>query len=404
MRGRLHTVLILLLAFTTLSAQVPQKVLESYPCVRYERNELRFPDGHGNMDKAWEKLDSVLLFGKGGFNIWHVGGSHVQADFFSHRMRVNLGTFQYGVQGVRGVLFPHSLASTNYNKNYSFDCFGSWTCCSNMAPDGSMELGLSGRSCMTADSTAGLHLVLNRADDVRWQFSSIRIFGYGSSDDVYPYIKTEDGEICGVRDDAGYLIELQGKFDAAYINLHIPEGGSFTFTGLIPENGGKGIRYFSSGVNGASVPAWLRCSRLEQELSVIRPDLVFFAIGVNDAAVPYGSFREEMFKKGYRQLISMLRRINPECMFVFITNNDIYKYGSANLNTIAVQNDFYELAGECGGAVWDLFDIMGGYDSIPSWSAAGLASSDLIHFTKQGYELIGDMLFNALIKDYMATN
>ena len=56
---------------------------------------------------------------------------------------------------------------------------------------------------------------------------------------------------------------------------------------------------------------------------------------------------------------------------------------------------------EYEAAVWDQFDIMGGLRSMQKWQNEGLAQRDKVHFTKDGYILIGDLLFNALIERYI---
>jgi hypothetical protein len=60
-----------------------------------------------------------------------------------------------------------------------------------------------------------------------------------------------------------------------------------------------------------------------------------------------------------------------------------------------------ELAKEYNAAVWDQFDIMGGLRSMQNWQKEGLAQRDKIHFTANGYILIGDLLFNAFIERYI---
>jgi lysophospholipase L1-like esterase len=59
----------------------------------------------------------------------------------------------------------------------------------------------------------------------------------------------------------------------------------------------------------------------------------------------------------------------------------------------------YELADEVGGAVFDQFEIMGGLHSMEKWRLAKLAQNDRVHFTKTGYELMGKLLFNAIIRE-----
>ena len=69
-----------------------------------------------------------------------------------------------------------------------------------------------------------------------------------------------------------------------------------------------------------------------------------------------------------------------------------------NKNGLLVQQTCYRLAQETRGAVWDQFDIMGGLKSMQKWQNKKLAQSDKIHFTVAGYQLIGDLFFNAFME------
>ena len=99
----------------------------------------------------------------------------------------------------------------------------------------------------------------------------------------------------------------------------------------------------------------------------------------------------------------MVLRTNPECAFIFVTNNDSYRYVrrgmSYNQNTEAVRKAMMELAKEFGAGVWDVYAIMGGAHSVEKWRDAGLAKADRLHFTDVGYELLGDLFTEALVAD-----
>ena len=43
---------------------------------------------------------------------------------------------------------------------------------------------------------------------------------------------------------------------------------------------------------------------------------------------------------------------------------------------------------------------MGGLKSMEKWQKAGLAQKDKVHFTRAGYRLMGDLLFEALQKEF----
>ena len=59
-----------------------------------------------------------------------------------------------------------------------------------------------------------------------------------------------------------------------------------------------------------------------------------------------------------------------------------------------------ELGRTYGCGVWDFYGIMGGLNSIVVWQQFGLAKRDRIHFTRNGYLLMGDLFFNAFLKSY----
>ena len=44
---------------------------------------------------------------------------------------------------------------------------------------------------------------------------------------------------------------------------------------------------------------------------------------------------------------------------------------------------------------------MGGLGSMQQWQGKGLAQTDKVHFTNAGYQLVGDLLYNALITEYI---
>lgn len=180
----------------------------------------------------------------------------------------------------------------------------------------------------------------------------------------------------------------------------------FSIMGLLPENNFNGITYHSMGVNGASLQSWLRCEKFEEQMAFIKPDLAIMAVGVNDANVTSGKFSKETFKARYNQLLSKIYASNPNCAVIFITNNDCVvrvgrrSYG-LNKNTALVQQAMHELAEQHNGAVWDLYEIMGGFGSISVWNEVGLANKDRVHFLVPGYNLLGDMLYNAIIYEWL---
>ena len=72
-----------------------------------------------------------------------------------------------------------------------------------------------------------------------------------------------------------------------------------------------------------------------------------------------------------------------------------------NPKGVLAEQAFLELGKKHDAAVWDFFELMGGLHSMAVWENAGLAQKDKVHFTQQGYALIGDLLYNALMDRYI---
>ena len=67
-----------------------------------------------------------------------------------------------------------------------------------------------------------------------------------------------------------------------------------------------------------------------------------------------------------------------------------------NLNLLFVKEAIITAAIENGCCVWDLHTLMGGEGSIRTWNGMGLTAPDLLHLNAKGYQLQGELLFEAL--------
>jgi len=179
----------------------------------------------------------------------------------------------------------------------------------------------------------------------------------------------------------------------------------FTLTGVISESDYPGIVYTNVGINGARIAHYFEevCPLFEKELTFLKPDLVIFAIGINDANVE--KFDDKTFRNNYDILIERIRRVNPNVAFIFETNNDMYRkvrkrrYVQHPVGEQA-RKAFFQLAEKHKAGVWDKFSLMGGLGSMAKWEKASLAKKDKIHFNMAGYHLLGDMFYKALIDSY----
>jgi len=387
------------------TVEIPQ-----HKIINYKLNTIQTPKKNPvRLNKFFQKIDTLVKEGKGRINILHIGASHVQAGVLSDRIRQNLDIINGDFQTPRGLIFPYSVAKTNNPSSYAVRYSGEWNRMRNVSKDRDMPLGVTGIEVYTNDSAAQIQVYLNPNGIRRWEFTQLRLLGYveDGSDRVVPIIYRNNDTIIGRIDTASgtYLFDFkepEDSFSMRFIQKDsVPH--NFIVRGFITEKETPGIVYHAIGVNGASVPSYIACEDFEKELHLLKPDLIIFEIGINDAASP--NFKSKSFHDDYNVLIGKAKRVNPDCAFIFITNNDSFRKVSrrkfrANKNGPIARNVFFQLAAENQGGVWDMFSLMGGFGSMRQWETMGLAKPDKIHFSEDGYILLGDMFYNALAGYY----
>ena len=384
--------------------------IPKYRFINYKQNKIQIPGKDSTrLDRFFQKIDTLLETGEGRINILHIGGSHVQADMFSHQVRQNFDRVNGKFQTPRGLIFPYSVAKTNNPTNYKVSYAGTWNAARSVQKNRIMPLGMTGIAVYTKDRSARINICLNPDEDRRWEFTQLRLLGYveDGSDSITPVLYYPNDTINGMFDfnTKTYLFDLPEPVDSFSIGFIQTDKETRTFVvrGFIPEKETPGVVYHAIGINGASVPSYLESENFEEELHLLKPDLMIFAIGINDAASK--DFTEESFLLNYKTLIETIERVNPDCAYLFITNNDSFRRISrnnyrVNPNGTVARKVFFRLAEEHQGGVWDFFTLMGGLRSMQQWQTAGLAKVDKVHFTRNGYLMIGDMLYNALVEYY----
>ena len=398
---------LLVLPLLAVHAQSLRKSVPELDFARLQENRIQFPGDSSAYERLWTKMDSVLFFGCSQLNIVHIGGSHVQAGTLTRRLRNDLLSLRSNLDGGRGLLFPFSAAHTNNPTSFTTTYSGFWKATKNTSRTPDKRLGLTGMALTTSEDRASVQVTAIARDpwlsEPKFSFDTVRVLGY-SSGSREPLVLCATDTLSGRKasNDSSWLFPLPAFTDSVKV---ITRGaGEFTLTGLQLISSRPGITVSEIGVNGASLGSYARCADLERDLALLHPDLIIFGIGINDASGP--NFSEDEFVLKYKHLIDRVHSVAPDCAILFLTNNDscrrIRKKGYVtNPNGAVTERAFLRLGADCGAGVWDQFEIMGGLGSMKKWESAGLAQRDKIHFTETGYEVLGDLLYNALMDRYV---
>ncbi len=369
--------------------------------VVYDSSYIHFYNDSSNFESFFNKLDNLIFKGEGKVRVMQIGGSHIQADIWSDRMRRNFYTLSPNLNGGRGFLFPYRVAHTNNPYYYRMKTKAEWEGFRNSVMKHHATWGVSGITATTKDSLANLRFYFRGEDVPYYDFNSVKIFHDIDSNYCLDMI-SDTASLIRINREIGYTeFEFDHYIDTFEVNIYredtIPS--QFNLYGVSVDNDDPGVVYTSIGVNGASTKSYLRCQKFTQHLNTIPPDLVIFCIGINDAYDP--DFCDKCYEDNYDKLVDSIRSVNPDCDFLFVTNNDsYYKRRYPNKRAEKAREAMIRLAKKHKGGLWDMYHVMGGLGSCTKWIKAGYAKKDKIHLTAQGYNLMGDLMFSALIKKY----
>ncbi|MFT5777554.1 MAG: lysophospholipase L1-like esterase [Crocinitomicaceae bacterium] len=379
----------------------------TYPFVHYEVNNYAFySEESKNFETLYRKLKVTISEKKGKLNFYHIGGSHLQADIYTHEARAYLQTKWPELTGERGWVFPFDLAKTNNPGNYEFSSPNSWRglrSVNHRPAKYGVDYGLLGAIITCPDSVITIAYKHDRTE-VKPPFNHVRIF---HNIGEFPYwmhfggdellvLKTEHNPAVGYTD-----VHLSDAVDT--LNIQFQRTGArapeLEIYGFILMNDAPGISYTSIGINGAGLYTYLANSRFEEQLKTYPPDFFAYSVGTNDGNTTYAKFKPEVYKRNLEKLMLMVLRANPDCALLLTVPNDSYYHRRyLNRNIARERTVIIELAEQYNMAVWDLYGLMGELGSSKTWKNNKLMRSDLIHFTHAGYHFKGDLYIDAFLK------
>jgi len=373
-----------------------------YDFINYEKSKIIYPGDSSSFETLYKKIDSLIIFGKGKVNIIHIGGSHIQAGIYSGQTRERLQTFFPGLNGGRGLIFPYKMSKSNNPNNYNITWTGKWTTSRNVEFKKNSDLGLLGICANTIDSTATLKIILGNKY-VKYDFNKIRIFNKIGQQYYTIDIENYIGNKTIITDSINGITEinLDNYIDTLYLRLKKTNilQNQYSFFGISLENDDPGIVYNDAGINGASFPSFQRCNLFTSQLSEIKPDLVIISLGTNDTYTK--NFDREFYKRNYIDMILKIREAAPNAAILMtVPNDDYFRRKYPNKNVEISEQVIMEVAKQYDCGVWDFYQIMGGFNSSSIWYKNNLMVYDRIHFTKEGYIIKGNLLFEAILKSY----
>lgn len=322
---------------------------------------------------AWRSfaadLDNALRDGKQ-IDIVHIGDSHIQAEMVTSRLRELLQS-RYGNAG-RGLISAFKLAGTNQPVDYAIT--------SEFPTDS--QARLLKRPWPIEPGFTGVASSSNRSNKITFKnlkeghnFNQARIF-------------TSEGDrkilwIDPIDSASFYALPGERVYGIYTKNMREP-----------------GLIYSTIGNNGACFSDYLLIDGFASDVAKLNPRLIILSMGTNEA---YSSKTDKQIAQETRKLIKKLRDANPNAVFMLWTPMECHKKNENDEFVICdkvrdVRNIMMDVARREGVAIWDFYEVAGGYGSAEKWLGEEMMNSrDHVHLLNKGYRLQGDLAASALI-------
>lgn len=383
-------------------AERPYGPYQDHPFLKLRYNRI-YNDRPG-LENFYGKLRALRTDRTGVVTIVHIGDSHIQADFMTAVVRERLQGL-FGNAG-RGLVFPYQLVKTNGPVDYRSYSNTVWRYERNASRVITLPMGISGYTLETGQEGAALGFSFPEGRGKHYTFDKVTVFhdnGPGEFSYTMPGDNTNAPEAWGKtfrREDipAGTIFHLPFPTDNVTLTTARTADGQYyaRFYGMSLENGSSGIIYHTAGVNGATFKNFNQPGHFLSQLKELKPDLIIISLGTNDA-----TGRDFSSQDFYSQIVLLAGSIKNECPGVdilFTTLPDFGRHRNSRLKQkiSAVRSAAITYSREKGHAFWDLYVVMGGRGSFSKWKKHALAQADMVHFTKAGYILQGNLFADAI--------
>jgi len=212
------------------------------------------------------------------------------------------------------------------------------------------------------------------------------------------------------------VIEPNTPFQTIQANFSItPDQITITFNGSdspdiygISLEGYNGVVMDNIPLRGSSGTIFTKqnATLLGNMYANLSPNLIIMEFGGN--TIPYikSDKSAKDYGRWFKSQINFMKRRNPNAAIIVIGPSDMSIKEKTKYVTYpyleAVRNAMKDATISSGCIFWDMYEVMGGKNSMPKWVNAepSLAASDYIHFSPKGAKKIAELFNEKLFEMY----
>lgn len=410
--------------FSTEEAEfMPDTIRANEDSLKIKVQKIEFPEGYNTMlYPVFRQLRKLNASGEL-FRIMHYGDSQIEGDrmtsFIRYKLQRQFGGSGIGLQPMVSLYgYQISLkhtASDNWLRYTAFgnvdttlehNCYGALGCFARFTPNRN--------DTILPDTTIHEAWIELTGSGRTWSgsaaFHQCRIFFGNNQEPVLYELYTND-----TLYDADFLpvsngLEIkQWHFDQPPMKLRFSFHGSVSpdFYAIALDDG-QGVAVDNIPMRGSSGLVFTKIDQdmLKEMYDLLNVKMLILQFGGN--VVPYIAENYIYYEKWFSGQLRTLRKLFPDIPIVVIGVSDMSTKEKDRFvtypNLEKIRDAMKSASFSAGCAYWDMFEAMGGRNSMPSWVYAQpqLATSDFVHFNQRGARVIAEMFYNALIYEYEA--
>lgn len=331
------------------------------------------------------------------FSLVYLGDSHIQADFGGAVVRSRLAEASH--QAGRGFITPFKLTGTNEPVDYTFRIDCSYVASRLLKMPWATDMTFSGVGITPTDREFTVDISCRTPfDRLTFHYTGAQpiVTTVVTEGDTIPFVSWFPGagriavELMETVDEVAVSFATESQVTLAGANLAFADTGTFVH---------------SIGNNGATYSTYGLIDGFGKGIAQLHPDLIVIALGTNEA---FGKTTAEDILIDIDHLVNTIRRNNPRAELMLVTPSECFKrvYTSSkrrrrrtaskvvNTKVEQMRNAILSYGAKHNIPVYDTFAVAG---QAADLEAAGILSKDGVHFTAQGYRVLGNLLADAIL-------
>lgn len=239
-------------------------------------------------------------------------------------------------------------------------------------------------------------------------FNQCRLF-YGYNNEPFSASLFVDEGIAdsGTYPPANHLKQIRWTFNEAVKNIKIEfKGKQSPEMYCLALDGFSGVAVDNVAMRGCAGLVFTKMNPSLFSDLVKKLDVKLMILQFGGNIVPNIRDDYSYYENWFYSQLNFIRTNAPDVQIIVIGVSDMsMKKGDKYVtypNLELVRNALKKATFRANAVYWDMYEAMGGKNSMPSWVFANppLAGSDFVHFNPKGAQIIANMFYNALMFEY----